>query len=762
MEEKIIITGTYHNTINKNFNNGFTLFSFYCKNYEEFKEKGLLTCKGYIPVITKGVPLKLTGYFEKNFVGTTVFVVDSAELYSDNFNNTFDYLTSERFKGIGPKTAEKIIKIAGEDIFSFIKSPDAKNKLSSITELRKNNKLDNLLNVINETFFEKDVYEYIRAFGGSYSDSAILFENYKSDAINKIKENPYDIGRELSIPFIVCDSIARENGFHFFHKSRIRYLVINALYSIASNGHTIATIDNIYKNIEFLVKQSAFPEHIPPYTLIACVLNRLNSVTSDFDEDGNKVYSLKEFSMAEKIVVNNLIRIRNQKINYSVDIEEQIKITENKFHITYAEKQKSAFYFLKSSGIKILTGGPGTGKTTVINGIIDTYKRIHGESKSVILCAPTGRASQKIKEATGHPASTIHRILNIKPYNTEKDNYYEADELNADLIIIDEFSMVDIKLFAYITNAIKENSTVILCGDTFQLPSVGAGNVMNDLISSEMFEIEHLDVIYRQKGNSSIIRFAQDIKSGNIDNFISKPNQKTILINEKEVPVKYMYKDKSLQLIQTSSNENIHEIIVNSLKNSFLNENSKFYVDNILDLQILSPIKKESAGTNSLNKDIYSIYHKGEICNKSFFNIGDKIMMTENNYDIGYCNGDIGFVREINLSKNSIVVEINSEIIDIPHSCIKDVSLCYACTIHKSQGSEYDYVIISLPSEPKSILQRNLIYTAITRAKKYVAVIYENEALTETIFRNNSLKRKTNLKKLLLKNITSQTHLNIK
>ena len=759
MKEKTIITGTYHNTINKNFNNGFTLFSFYCKNYEEFKVNGTITCKGYVPVITKGVPLKLTGYFEKNFVGTNVFVVENAELYSDNFNNTFDYLTSDRFKGIGPKTAEKIIEIAGENIFSFIKSPDAKSKLSAIPELKKNNKLNNLIDTINNTFFEKEVYDYIKLFGGSYSDSEILFETYKTDAIAKIQENPYEIGRELSIPFIVCDSIARENNFYYFHKSRIAYLVINALYSIASNGHTIANLDNIYKNVVFLVKQSAFPEYIPPYTLISCTLHHLNSIITDFDENEERVYSLKEFATAEKVVVNNLLKIRNKKIKYNVDIEEQIKITENKFKIKYAEKQKSAFYFLKSSGFKILTGGPGTGKTTVINGLIDTYKRIHGSNKSIILCAPTGRASQKIKEATGYPAHTIHRILNIKPYTTEKDNYYETEELNADLIIIDEFSMVDIKLFAYITNAIKDDATVILCGDTFQLPSVGAGNVLNDLISSEMFELEHLDVIYRQKENSSIIKFAQDIKNGNIENFLSQSKSKTVLVADKEIPICHVYKDKSLQLIQTSSCDNIHEIIINSLKKSFLNKDSKFYVDNILDLQVLSPIKKENAGTNSLNKDIHSIYHKdNENLNKSFFNIGDKIMMMENNYEIGYCNGDIGFVKEIDLSKNSIIVEINSEIINIPHSSIKDVSLCYACTIHKSQGSEYDYVIISLPAEPKSILQRNLIYTAITRAKKYVAVVYENNSLKETVFRNNILKRRTNLKKSLLKALTSQTH----
>ncbi len=749
MNEIIEIVGTYLRTLRKDFTNGYTIFSFSCKNFDEYKDKGKLICAGYTPVITHGIPLKLTGYFTEDLSGAFTFIVNQIELFSDKQNNTIDYLLSEKFKGIGPKTAQKIVAITGADIFSFIKQPNAKSDLSVISEL-KGDKLDKFIETINETFFEKEVYEFVRQYGGSYLDSQNIYHTYGNNSIKLLKDNPYEVGRTCDVPFIVCDAIAKDNGVFAFNENRIRYMIISAMYNIANNGHTYSTLDEIYQNVCYIVENSAFPNDIPSCTVIAIAINKFSSIIKEVNENNKQIYVLKEFAEAEKVIIDNLFRMINAKKHYQTNIEDIRINIEQKCRITYSDSQREAFYFLETSGIKILTGGPGTGKSTVINGIIEAYKKLHPQAV-IQLCAPTGRAAQKIKEVTGHQASTIHRMLNIKPYETQKDADFDVDELSADLLIVDEFSMVDLKLFAYLTNAIKEDATVILCGDTFQLPSVGAGNVLHDLINTNIFEIVNLDVIYRQKENSMIISFAQDIKRGIIKKYINNvlPEERK-LYNDNIVTLSYIFRDKELQLIKTNSAKEIHDIILHTLCKTFLNKKSKFYVDNILNLQILSSTKKDIAGTIELNKSIHYIYKQDEQNEHTFYSVGDKIMMMENNYDIGYCNGDIGFIKHIDTNKNSIVIEINGEEMVLSHSAIKDMSLSYACTIHKSQGSEYDYVIISLPKEPISILQRNLIYTAITRAKKYVAIIYEDDALHISVRKNNVFERKTNLKYKLL------------
>jgi exodeoxyribonuclease V alpha subunit len=303
-------------------------------------------------------------------------------------------------------------------------------------------------------------------------------------------------------------------------------------------------------------------------------------------------------------------------------------------------------------------------------------------------------------------------------------------------------------------NSVKDDVTIILCGDTQQLPSVGAGNVLFDVINTNLFEFVQLDVIYRQKKDSKIISFADCIKNGDIDEFIKDGKYKKVRVNDEVIGITAAHGSKDLQLIGVSSDKNISDIIIDKVENTFLNSSSKHFVNDILDIQILSSTKKGIAGTVELNKNLHNIFNKdvcGECNAHNYFFVGDKVMLTENNYDIGYCNGDIGIITEINTTKNTITVKINEENIEIPHQNIKDIVLSYANTIHKSQGSEYDYVIVALPKEPVSILQRNLIYTAITRAKKYVAVIYEDDALQVSVDKNKVLNRKTNLKNKILK-----------
>ena len=748
--KKTTIVGTYVKTIRKNYETGYTVFTFSCKDFDEYKKRGKITCIGCVPVITRGIPLKLTGVFKETSDETYSFFVETLELYSDKREITIDYLKGDRFKGIGLKTAQKIIDITGNDIFSFIKSSNAKEKLISIPELN-NEKVEMLLKTIKETFFEKDIYEYIKMYGGNYSDSQLLFSKYGVNAITKIKEHPYDVGIELKLPFAICDAIAKENNIFPLNETRVKSIIINAVFNISNNGNTLASLYDIYQAISYISKNSAFPDTLIPCVVIACYLEKLSFIIKDKDENGKKVYELKEFFDAEKTISKCINIINNSRQNFMFDLIDEIEKVENSLMIRYSEKQKDAFKFLLTSGIKILTGGPGTGKSTVINGLIKLFKKLHPNS-TVSICAPTGRAAQKIKEITNHNATTIHKLLNIRPYTSDNKENFDVDKIDADLLVVDEFSMVDTKLFAYLINAVKPTSTIILCGDEFQLPSVLAGNVLHDLIETKLFETVRLDVIHRQKELSEIISFSNDIKSGNIKKWMNNAKKKEMKVEENKKPVKttYMHSNKELQIIKTDSIFDIRDIIVHTLKKTFFNKKSKLYQDNILDLQILSSTKKDASGTLELNKIIHNAYQKESSSEGSYFSIGDKVMMTENNYDVGYFNGDMGFVKDFDIIKKCILIEVNGEIIEVPEINIKDISLAYASTIHKSQGSEYDYVIIALPKEPISILQRNLIYTAVTRARKYVAIIYEDDALLYAVKHNNKNLRKTNLTKKIL------------
>ena len=393
------IIGTYVRTIRKDFYDGYTVFYITCKGYDEYKVDGKILCTGKLPITTSGVPLKLIGFFEKTEKPQYIFNVHLAMPYSNKKTVTCEYILNMKIKGIGPKTAEKIVDVTGADIFEFAQQDNAEQILTKSLKEIKQEKIQKLLEIINETHFEKKVYEFIQLFGGNYVHAQNVFEIYKINSINELKTNPYQVGKEADIPFSVCDAIARSVGIMPFDRSRVNYLTLSALYMIANTGNTHATIKDIYEEVQYVVQSSAYPEYNIPCSLVTCVLENSQLVKLEQLDKRTKLYVLKEYAEAENIVAQNIVRIINSKKSFNFDIEKEIETTENKLTISYSEQQKNTFNFLKTNGIKILTGGPGTGKTTVVNGLIDMYKRLHPQSK-VVLCAPTGRASQKIKSAS--------------------------------------------------------------------------------------------------------------------------------------------------------------------------------------------------------------------------------------------------------------------------------------------------------------------------------------------------------------------------
>ena len=409
---------------------------------------------------------------------------------------------------------------------------------------------------------------------------------------------------------------------------------------------------------------------------------------------------------------------------YDETIPEQI---EAECGIRYAEQQKEAFRLLKRSGISILTGGPGTGKTTVINGLIAAYQKLHPNAR-VKLCAPTGRAAQRMTESTGLEAVTVHRLLDFRPYGQGDVMYKNADNpINAGLIIMDEVSMLDTELLSIFLSAVKSDTSVLFVGDENQLPSVGPGNVLHDMIGAGIPTVR-LSAVYRQSSQSPIIQNAQRINDGNSD-----------LIECSEFGLWF-----------TDNPKNIAHKILSRVCTLYDPQHP-------FDVQVLTPVRGGDAGVIGLNNMLQQMLNprrEGEpelAFGWARYRLRDKIIMLSNNYEKGYYNGDLGVVTDI--ADGCLTVDIMGKRIDIEREIMKDVSLSYAMTVHKAQGSEYKHVIIALPYKPANMLQRNLLFTAVTRAKTSVMIISENGALQKAVKTCNARQRNTRLQYLLEKSL---------
>lgn len=705
--------GVYNRTLYRDENTGYTQFSLITRDCDEYKNRsGELICAGNIPVYTKGIPLKIDGEpWQKN--GESRIRVSSVQEYSDRAESTISYLANVS-NGVGEKTAAKIVGVTGPDIFEFIKRPDAQQVLTKAIPELSAEKASDVMKAVRNTMKQREVYEFIHAFGGEYSHAIKLCDAYGIKALEKIKGNCYEAGIAAGLPFATCDSIARSLGKGAYDTGRISAMVTYALQGMSSYGHVYGMLADVVKEADRIAKHSAFREPIAPPALFRAAYTSANIVLEEGDEIR---YFLGELWAAENKIVKEAQRIQNSAHALPFDAT-HISDIEKRCCITYSENQRRAFGFLRSAGIKILTGGPGTGKTTVVNGLIEAYKMMYPES-TIMLCAPTGRAAQRMSEASGMPASTIHRLLDFKPYgNGTLSCRDQNDPLPADFIIVDEMSMADVQILSLLLAAIKNGSLVVLCGDVDQLPSVGPGNVLRDLIGSGMFEVNALDIVYRQANGSKIIQNASFINTG----------------------MHSIEEGKDFTLIEASNDVQMHDIISKLVA-------SRFDAADPYKLQVLSSTKKGAAGTVKLNMTIQSI------CNRTparfgsgayQYKVGDKIMMTRNNYELGYYNGDIGIIKSIN--SEGVTVILNGAEVNIRRGLLSDMVLSYAMTIHKSQGSEYHTVIIALPANPSVMLKRNLLYTAVTRAKSEVIIVYEKGAIDTAIDGIDNAKRRTMLK----------------
>ena len=699
----MIITGQYARTLYRDEYTGYTTFFFNTKDIRPCKVKCVGVCQTY----SKDMPLKLTGELLSDGRFSFTECVPSV----NSRDKMLTFLSGDSFKGVGEKTAEKIYDFVNGDIFSFAFKPGADQALAKEVGSKAAREV---LTKIRTMQGANQIFKHIEEFGGNMTHAIRIAEMVNCE---DFLEDVYSIGKKAKMSFGCCDSIAKSRGWSPYDKKRMKALLEEAIDSMSSSGHSYTDIKSLTKSVNTICKSSAYTETIPAPYILSFANNHLKYRIVE-EENGIKYYSSYLYK-SEKSAAENIQRLTQSAISLPFK-KEIVDDIEEDYGITYSESQRRSFEMLKTTGVKVLTGGPGTGKSTVIRGIIQAIKAMFPEEKP-LLCAPTGRASQRLKEVTGEDSFTIHKALNLLPFENGTQSY---DKIESKFIIIDEASMIDITLLDTLLKSVESSSLILFCGDINQLPSVGPGNVLHDMIASGKIETTTLDVVFRQLEDSLINFHAHQIMEGNTD----------------------VKEGKDFHFCSCSTEEEMVEKLKEITRANY-DEND------IFSFQVLVPTKEGTAGVRSLNRTLQPIcngYEKEPVSSVYKFKRFDKVIMTRNNYEAGYLNGDIGLVTDITDTQLIISLGDGKEI-QIRKDNPEDVSPAYALTVHKSQGSEFACVAIVLPEEPVCMLQRNLLYTAITRAKKEVFIIAQNDAYAQSIRNTRLAERRTSLKEKIQK-----------
>ena len=704
-----------------------------------------ITIVGYLPFISKGDTLKLLGKFVEHKDYGEQFKIETFEkLMPQTLGALENYLANGNIKGVGPATASKIIQLFGEETIHVLKYEPI--KLAQIRGISKEKALE-----ISESFVENwevwQIVGFLERFGIGAENAKKVYDLLGVNAISEIEANPYiliDISR--GVDFKQIDNMAIKLGIERENQKRIKSGIKYALIRITYNGHSCTLETNLIEYVKQLlgVSQDSIEEGI--------INLKANDEIVVEDRDGEHWVYLYTFYNAEKQIAERITKLNNAKnVKKISNIEKELKIVEKETDMFLSEKQKQAIREINDNNVTIITGGPGTGKTTIIKTILEIYKR---KKYKTILCAPTGRAAKRMTETTGEEASTLHRLLEIGKVDEEslfkKDNEYKGAPIDADIIIVDEVSMVDMFVMSYLLDCIYLGTKLILVGDCDQLPSVGPGSVLKDLISSEKIVTVHLDKIFRQAAKSKIIVNAHRVNNG-----------KTFI--EKDSPELEEDSKEDFFFIKENNQEKILEQVL-SLCNGRLRKFGDY--DFFENIQVLTPTKKGMLGTKELNKALQNELnpHRENEPEKSsmgaVFRIGDRVMQIKNNYDMywerriddsievgnGIFNGEIGTITNINEKEKNIRIKFDDDkVCWYEFNELEQIEHSYCITIHKAQGSEFDVVIMIIPQTAPMLLTRNLLYTGLTRAKKLLIVIGNAQILDYMLKNTDSKKRNTGL-----------------
>lgn len=732
MEEK---RGTITEIIFHNEENGYTI------GVMETDDE-MFTVVGCLPSCVKGTSYKLRGTFKVHpTYGEQFAFTEFEEVLPTGIAGIEGFLASGVIKGIGPKTAAAIVDQFGEHTFEIMEEEPEKLALVSGIGPKK-------AAVIAESFAAHrefaQVSMYFQEFGISADYALKLYKIYGADAVELVKENPYRLTSEVyGIGFRKADTIAHKMGFAEDSPFRIKSGIKYGLTFYASEGSTYVPQQELCEKVGNLLELSS--ELVYENLVEMAFEGEVNVDTIE----GRPVVYLYAYYYAEKKICRNLAAIENASLkSLTVDVDSMIQMTERQSGIELSGTQRYAVRSAVTRSISVITGGPGTGKTTIINSIINI---LESSGMKVAISAPTGRAAKRITETSGHPAYTVHRLLEY--YYSESDDSMhfgrtEENPLDYDAVIVDEASMLDLMLTQGLTDAVRPGTRLILVGDVDQLPSVGAGNVLRDIIESEYVHTVMLKDIFRQAEESMIVVNAHRINQG------EKP-----YVNSRDKDFFFMERQKENQMVDL-----IVELVTGRL--------AAYYegIDSVRDIQVLTPVKKGVLGSIALNKALQDTLNppSEEKDEKRFgervFRVGDKVMQIKNNYQIGWrkrrdfsegegiFNGDVGYIESIDREYNTMTVVFDEDrVVQYEFSMLDELELAYAVTVHKSQGSEFPIVVMPVSWFPPVLATRNLLYTAVTRGKKVVVLVGMENRMNAMIENNRIAMRYSGLKYRLRK-----------
>ena len=719
------IKGTISKIIYRNNSNGYTVGLIKIKESDEEVGK-IETFTGVLPEFNEKTIYQLNGTFTTHNKYGYQFQVDSFEIVlPEKKDELVDFLSSDLFP-IGEKTAKKIVGSFGEDTIDVILNN--KEKLLEIPRLgiEKINKINNILKEYQST---SNIVLELNRMGFNTKDSLMLLNKYKDKVIRIIDNNIYDLIDNINLNFKEIDTIAINNKYDLYDERRVEALIIYLLNEITfEQGDTYSFFQEIYNSIiKYLPDLKS--EDLEYYLI---KLSKQKRVVIKKEK-----YYLKELYDAEEYIADRIYRLNNMERRKLPKLKEKIKELEQKIGITYDESQKNAIITSLNNNFTITTGGPGTGKTTIIKGIIRMLvDTCHISPQNIALLAPTGRASRKLMEVCNIPAYTIHKYL-----GWDKDNNtFSHNEINVckeEYIIVDEASMIDTMLMFSLLKGTRLDSKFIFIGDYYQLPSVSQGQVLKDMIDSEVLDVIKLNNLYRQKDGNYIIDLAHEIKNKELsDNFLTKKED-------------YNFIEVDNDYVLTS----IKDIILKALEKGYREK----------DIQVLAPMYKSQNGIDNLNKMLQEIFNpksndKNELTvgNKTYRE-GDKVLELVNDSDNSISNGDLGYIINITNKekngnkKNEIIVDFDGNIVSFSPDKFINITHGYAISVHKSQGGEFNMVIIPFVNSFKRMLYNKLIYTAVTRAKSKLILIGSREAFVYGVNNDYVNNRKTTLKEMLIK-----------
>ena len=718
------LTGTVTAIIFSNEDNGYTVADI------ETREKSFVAV-GTMFGISEGEKVELTGFWTEHPSYGEQFKVETYEKkLPESRDEIFRYLSSGIIRGVRKATAEKIISKFGEDALKVISSfPEKLSEIKGISEKKAND----ISNSFNMQLGTSELFMFLQKYGISANTCMKIYRTHRASSKTIITENPYILcDYDYGISFKKADEIAMEND------KRICAAIVYMLRYSLQFGHTFLPEDVLISNSASLLGIS--PSRLGAYVDYLCSMFTL---VREKRKNYNAIY-LYDYHSYEKYVASKIALLASCRYETNdINIEAFINLSEQRSSLSFAKLQREAVRLAVFESVLVITGGPGTGKTTIINAIIDVMKSMN---LKVTLAAPTGRAAKRMSELCHMEAKTIHRLLEVSFSDDDEINCSrnEEDPIDADVIIVDEMSMVDISLMDKLLRATRRGTRLIMVGDVNQLPSVGAGNVLKDIINSGTVNVICLKDIFRQSDDSTIVTNAHAINEG-----------KYPICNKKD-------SDFFFASIQTPEQgvEYISELCTTRLK--------KAYGYDSFDIQVLSPVKKGLTGVNNLNSVLQNLINPPSKNKKErkqgdiVFREGDKVMQTKNNYDLewadttknylgsGIFNGDVGYIEKINPDFQTATIIFDDKRVEYTFKDLSDLSLAYAITIHKSQGNEFGVVIIPVFKAPEMLLNRNLLYTAVTRAKNLVVLVGNGYVLKKMIDNNREENRYSGLMEKLV------------